>query len=381
MALIVPLMSRFLLRGRVLTPERDLPLATVLVVDNMIDIVSEGVVEPEAENSSIEAGDIIVPGFIDLQVNGFAGSDAASGRTAMDEISRQLPKTGVTAFLPTLISRPIAEAIDFVDACQGADSAGAAVLGAHIEGPFLNPNYRGAHDPDCLALPELEKVRALLELPPAVVTLAPELPGALGAIRGLTSAGVTVSAGHSGATLAEANAGFDAGIRFGTHLFNAMSPLHHREPGLPGALLADGRITLGLIADGVHVHPTMLSLAVKTAGADRIALTTDQTAAAGSPPGAYIIAGRETFSDGTSARLADGTLAGGVGTMDQLVRLMAGLPGVGLRRAVEMATATPARVLGLDRGSIRAGAPADLVVLTADLRVRLTMVGGRVFRG
>jgi len=120
---------------------------------------------------------------------------------------------------------------------------------------------------------------------------------------------------------------------------------------------------------------------VKTAGSDRIALTTDQTAAAGSPPGSYIIAGRETFSDGTSARLADGTLAGGVGTMDQLVRLMAGLPGVGLRRAVEMATATPARVLGLDRGSIRAGAPADLVVLTADLRVRLTMVGGRVFRG
>src|SRR5439155_1637979 len=198
------------------------------------------------------------------------------------------------------------------DACQGADSAGAAVLGAHIEGPFLNPNYRGAHDPDCLALPELEKVRALLELPPAVVTLAPELPGALGAIRGLTSAGVTVSAGHSGATLAEANAGFDAGIRFGTHLFNAMSPLHHREPGLPGALLADGRVTLGLIADGVHVHPTMLSLAVKTAGSDRIALTTDQTAAAGSPPGSYIIAGRETFSDGTSARLADGTLAGGL---------------------------------------------------------------------
>src|SRR5947208_15253565 len=144
MAPIVPLMSRFLLRGRVLTPERDLPLAPVLVVDNMIDIVSEGVEEPEAENSPIEAGDIIVPGFIDLQVNGFAGSDAASGRTAMDEISRQLPKTGVTAFLPTLISRPIPEAIDFVDACQGADSASAAVLGAYFVGTFLNPIYGSA---------------------------------------------------------------------------------------------------------------------------------------------------------------------------------------------------------------------------------------------
>src|SRR5207237_8972006 len=150
-------------------------------------------------------------------------------------------------------------------------------------------------------------------------------------------------------------AAFVAVIVCGMHLFSAMTQLHHREAVLPRALLADGRVTLGLIADGVHVHPTMLSLAVKTAGSERIALTTDQTAAAGLPPGSYIIAGRETFSDGTSARLADGTLAGGVGTMDQLVRLMAGLPGVGLRRAVEMATATPARVLGLDRGSIRAG--------------------------
>jgi N-acetylglucosamine-6-phosphate deacetylase len=286
----------------------------------------------------------------------------------------------VTGFLPTLISRPIAEATAFVDLCHAAESAGAYVLGAHVEGPFLNPKYAGAHDPRRLVLPELDRVGALLELPPTLVTLAPELPGALDAIRELTAAGVIVSAGHSGATLAEANAGFDAGIRFGTHLFNAMSPLHHREPGLPGALLADERITIGLIADGVHVHPAMLALAVKSAGPERIALTTDQTAAAGSPPGRYVIAGRESFSDGTSVRLADGTLAGSIATMDQVVRVMAGLPGVGLQHAIEMASATPARLLGLDRG-IRAGGPADLVVLTPDLHVRLTLVGGRVVHG
>jgi N-acetylglucosamine-6-phosphate deacetylase len=182
-----------------------------------------------------------------------------------------------------------------------------------------------------------------------------------------------VSAGHSGATMAEAIAGFDAGIRYGTHLFNAMSPLHHREPGLPGALLADERITIGLIADGVHVDPAMLSFAVRVAGADRIKLTTDQTAAAGSPPGRYVIAGRETFSDGTSARLADGTLAGGVATMDHLVRVMAGLPGVGLRKAIQMAS-------GSGRG-IQTRARADLVVLSPDLNVRLTLVGGRVVHG
>jgi N-acetylglucosamine-6-phosphate deacetylase len=365
----------------VLTPERDLPLATVLVDDRLIEFVLDDVVEAESATPLIEPGDIIVPGFIDLQVNGLAGNDAASGRAAITEISRRLPLSGVTGFLPTLISRPIAEATAFVDACKTADAPGARVLGAHIEGPFLNPKHAGAHDPRCLALPERAKVRALLELPPALVTLAPELPGALDAIRELTAAGVRVSAGHSAATTAEANAGFDAGIRFGTHLFNAMSALNHREPGLPGALLADERSTIGLIADGVHVHPSMLALAVKAAGAGRIALTTDQTAAAGSPPGRYVIAGRETFSDGISARLADGTLAGSVATMDHLVRVMAALPGVSLRQAVEMASATPARFLGFDRGEIRAGSTADLVVLTPDLRVRLTLVGGRVAHG
>lgn len=366
-------MGRFLLRGRVITPERDLPMATVLVDGKLIELVAEGVVEPENASSLIEAGDIIVPGFVDLQVNGFAGNDAASGAAAITEISRLLPKYGVTAFMPTLISRPIPDAVRFVEAVDSADAVGAAKLGAHIEGPFINPKYRGAHDAAYLALPTPELVRELIEVEPAMVTLAPELPGGLLAIHELTSAGITVSAGHSGATMAEAIAGFDVGIRFGTHLFNAMSPLHHREPGLPGALLADERITIGLIADGVHVHPSVLALAVKTAGADRIRLTTDQTAAAGSPPGRYVIAGRESFSDGTSARLADGTLAGSVATMDQMVRLIAGLPGVGLRKAIQMAS-------GSGQG-VRTSAAADLAVLTPDLRVRLTLVQGRIVYG
>lgn len=364
-------MSRLLLRGRVLTPERDLPMATVLVEDKLIGFVAEGVVEPENATPLIEVGDIIVPGFVDLQVNGFAGHDAAAGAAAITEISRLLPKYGVTGFLPTIISRPIAEATRFVDACAAAKSPGASVLGAHVDGPFLNAKYKGAHDPACLSLPEPERVRELLEFPPSRVTLAPELPGVLDAVRELTSAGVTVSAGHSAATMAEAIAGFDAGIRFGTHLFNAMSPLNHREPGLPGALLADERVTIGLIADGVHVHPTMLALAVRVAGADRIQLTTDQTAAAGSPPGRYVIAGRESFSDGTSVRLADGTLAGSIATMDQMVRVMAGLPGVGLRQAIQMASGN----------AVRTHAPANLVVLTPDLRVRLTLVDGRIAYG
>jgi N-acetylglucosamine-6-phosphate deacetylase len=321
-----------------------------------------------------------VPGFIDLQVNGLAGHDAASGADAIAAISGDLARYGVTGFLPTLISRPLDEAIAFVGECAAAAGPGARVLGAHVEGPFPNPTYRGAHDPECLLLPKPDYVQRLLARPPRMVTLAPELPGALRAVRTLTAGGVIVSAGHSGASFAEAQEGFEAGVRFGTHLFNAMAPLHHREPGLPGALLREQRVTVGLIADGIHVHPSMLSIAIRIAGPDRVALTTDQTSAAGQPPGRYTIAGRETISDGTSVRLPDGTLAGSAATMDRMVRLVAGLPGLTLREAVEMASLTPARVLGIHRtaGAVRRGALADLVVLDSAQRVRLTMVGGRV---
>jgi N-acetylglucosamine-6-phosphate deacetylase len=370
----------YLLQGRVITPERELAEATVLVEGERIAWVRRGVIDVPGSTMLTTAGDTIVPGFVDLQVNGLAGHDAALGAGAIAAISRELPRYGVTGFLPTLISRPIDDAVAFVDACAAAAAPGARVLGAHVEGPFLNPRYKGAHDPECLVEPTADRVERLLARPPKLMTLAPELPGATAAIRALTAAGVIVSAGHSAASFAEAQAGFEAGIRFGTHLFNAMAPLHHREPGLPGALLADERVTMGLIADGVHVHPSMLSLAIRIASPSRVALTTDQTAAAGSPPGRYLISGRETISDRTSVRLADGTLAGSAATMDHLVRLVAALPGVGLRHAVEMASLSPARVLGMQRelGALRHGALADLVVLDEALRVRLTLVGGQV---
>ena len=370
----------FLLRGRVITPRRELAEGSVLVDRESIAWIRRGLVDVRGSTILTSADDVIVPGFIDLQVNGLAGHDAMSGVSAISAISREMPRYGVTAFLPTLISRPLDEAVAFVEACASAVALGARIVGAHIEGPFLNLRYKGAHDPEFLLEPTPERVMRLLARAPRLVTLAPELPGAHAAVAALAAAGVVVSAGHSAASFDEAQAGFEAGIRFGTHLFNAMSPLHHREPGLPGALLSDDRLTMGLIADGVHVHPSMVSLAIRTAGPSRIALTTDATAAAGSPPGRYMIAGREAFSDGTIVRLADGTLAGSAATMDRLVRLVAALPGSSLRQAVEMATLTPARVLGLDRqmGALRHGGPADLVVLDSTRRVKLTLVGGRV---
>jgi N-acetylglucosamine-6-phosphate deacetylase len=215
---------------------------------------------------------------------------------------------------------------------------------------------------------------------PRLVTLAPEMPGAGDAIKELVEAGVVVSAGHSTASYDTARAGVRSGIRFATHLFNAMGAWGHREPGLPGAVLTDHDVTAGLISDGVHVHLAAVEAAIRLKGADRVALTTDMVAAAGSPPGRYRLGDREVISDGRRVLLVeDGTLAGGAGTMDELVRICAGLPGVGLRWAVEMATLTPARAVGEDRmGRIEPGLPADLVLLDPDLRVRLTLVGGEV---
>jgi len=327
-----------------------------------------------------EPGEVIAPGFIDLQVNGFAGHDAGAGAGAIAAISEALPASGVTAFLPTLISSPVEACAAFVAAVgAAAESPGARVLGAHVEGPFLNPSFPGAHLREHLTQPSPEKIDVFEAAHPRMVTLAPELPGALAAIERLHRAGIVVSAGHTGADFEQGKRAIDAGIRFGTHVYNQMPQVHHRNPGIAVALLLDPRVTVGLIADGVHVHPSVCEQLVRIKGTSRIALTTDQTSAAGVPAGTYSLSGRSVVSDGVSVRLDDGTLAGSAAGMDDLVRLMAWLPGMTASRAIELATDVPAKVLGERRlGRIREGACADIVVLDSDFRVRLTMVRGVV---
>lgn len=336
--------------------------------------------QPPDQEVVTQAGEVIAPGFIDLQVNGFAGHDAAAGADAIAAISEALPASGVTAFLPTLISSPVDACAAFAAAVgAAAESRGARVLGAHIEGPFINPAYRGAHLRENLTDPTPEKLDVFVAAHPRMVTLAPELHGALAAIERLRAAGIVVSAGHSGADFEQGRKAIEAGVRFGTHIYSAMSPVHHRNPGIALALLLDARVTVGLIADGVHVHPSVCEQVVRVKGGSGIALTTDQTAAAGAPPGTYALSGLSVVSDGRSVRLQDGTLAGSAAKMDDLVRLMARLPGMTANRAIEMATGVPARVLGENRlGRIAEGACSDLVVLDSELRVRLTMVRGVV---
>jgi N-acetylglucosamine-6-phosphate deacetylase len=213
-----------------------------------------------------------------------------------------------------------------------------------------------------------------------LVTLAPELPGALEATAALVGRGVVVSAGHSNATFAEAQAGIEAGARYGTHLFNAMPGLHHRQPGLIGALLTDSRVTLGLIPDGIHVHPAVVTLVWHLLGSRRLNLVTDAMAALGMPPGAFPIGDQEVLVDETSARLADGTLAGSILSLDAALRNLMSFAGCSLEEALPTITSTPAELLGLSnqRGRLEPGLAADLVLLTHDLKVAMTIANGKV---
>ena len=268
-------------------------------------------------------------------------------------ISAALPPFGVTAFLPTITSRPLPEMTRFALAARRAAATGAEVLGAHLEGPFLG-GAPGAHPREWLRpidLGWLAGLAAPASVAVAVVTLAPELDGAPEAVAALVEQGVLVSLGHSTATYDQALACVDAGARLVTHLFNAMAPLHHRAPGLVGAALADGRLAVSVIADLVHVHPAALRAAFLAKGRGGVALVTDAVAVrAGRVGGLALVVGQ----DG-APRLADGTLAGSALTMDRAVRNCVRTAGIDLGAAVDAAATTPARLLGLgDRGP-RAG--------------------------
>ena len=369
---------RTLLRGRI----HGNHLADALLIEgDAISWVGAGK-PPERPDEEIvvDEGELIAPGFIDLQVNGFAGHDASAGADAIAAVSEALPATGVTAFLPTLISAPLEVGAAFTAAVgAAAEAPGARVLGAHVEGPFLNPSFRGAHLRSLLCEPTPENVDVMIGARPRLVTLAPELPGGLEAIERMNRAGIVVAAGHTGADYELGRKAVAAGVRFATHVYNAMPAVHHRRPGIALALILDSSVTTGLIADGEHVHPAVCEQLVRIKGAGQIALTTDQTSAAGAPPGTYELSGRSVVSDGRVVRLEDGTLAGSAATMPDLVRLMARLPGMSVSRAIKVASAVPARVLGERRlGRIVAGSCADIVVLDADLRVRITMIRGAV---
>lgn len=324
-------------------------------------------------------GWLVIPGFIDVQVNGYAGAEIGDDPDQAAAVSRSLPSAGVTGFCPTLISRSdrgYARAARALARVSWPD-CGARPLGTHLEGPFLAPSRAGAHPAQRLRPPSPGVLdRLLAAFSPRIMTLAPELPGALDAVRALRRRGVIVACGHTEATAEEAHAAIAAGARLLTHALNAMPVIGARAPGPVGAFLADRRARLSLIADGVHVAPATCALLSRAAG-PRLVLVGDTTAATAAAPGRYRL-GETTIRsapDG-STRTTAGRLAGGTAPLwrGPATLVCAGVPRA---RALAAATVAPRRLLGLPP-DLSPGAPADLVVLDGDLVPRLTLVGGRV---
>jgi N-acetylglucosamine-6-phosphate deacetylase len=330
------------------------------------------------------AGHLLVPGYIDLQLNGAFGHDFTADPQTIWPVSAKLPRYGVTAYLPTIITSPlenIKRARQVLLEQRPSAYRGAEPLGLHIEGPFLNPRKKGAHNPAYLQAPDTAH---LAGWSPAggvrLVTLAPELPGAIPVIETLAASGVVVSAGHSMATYDEAMAGIAAGMRYGTHLFNAMSSIGHRQPGLPGALLSSPDCVTGLIPDGIHVHPALIKLIWSAKGSAGLNLVSDAMGALGMPPGKYILKDFEVTVTDKDSRLADGTLAGSVLPIDQALRKLISYTGCSLPEALATITTTPAKLLNIDdqRGQIAPGLIADLLLLTPDLQVATTIAAGDI---
>jgi len=375
--------NRFTVAGRLLLDGALVP--GVLVVDGgrIVEVRANAGTTAADDVLRLDA-DIVSPGLVDLQVNGAFGLEVGGDAAALRALAARLPETGVTTFLPAVVSSGAAAyraAAAALAAARGAP--GARMPGLHLEGPLLSPARAGAHDAGPIAAADATLDAVLDELVAAgavrIVTLAPERPGALARIARLRAAGVIVSLGHTDATFDQMIAGVDAGATLVTHLYSAMSPFHHRAPGAVGAALADDRLAVTLIADGIHTHPAALTIALRAKGAAGVVLVTDAIAAAGAPPGRYQLAGIPVISDGASARLADGTLAGSTLTMDRAVRAMVSLSGARLEDALAMASSVPASIIGLrDTGRIAVGAIADLTLWSSTMEVAATLVGGDV---
>lgn len=328
--------------------------------------------------SATNGSGLAAPGFVDLQVNGFAGIDFAAADPAdYDTAGAALAASGVTAYQPTLITLPEADAVEALRslAAHQPDRPGPHVIGMHLEGPFLSPLRAGAHDPSSMMEPDLALAERLLDAGPvSMMTLAPERPGALELIEYLVGRGIVVSCGHSDATAGETHAAFEGGASAITHLFGAQRPVHHRDPGIAGAGLIRPDVTVSIILDGFHLDPDIVRLVMSAPA--RVALITDAIAAAGQPEGTYPLGDRTVIVNAGSARLENGTLAGSVLTMDAAVRNLIDI-GADLIGAVEAATSVPASAVGReDLGRLTVGSAADIVVLTDDLGVQRTLVGG-----
>ncbi|MBX6388532.1 MAG: N-acetylglucosamine-6-phosphate deacetylase [Frankia sp.] len=360
------------------------PLALVITDGRIVQL---GAAAPGADGREYDAtGLTVLPGLIDLQVNGVAGIDITATPERLWDVAAALPRHGVTAFVPTVItSAPDARerALATLRAGPPPGWSGAHPLGLHFEGPMIAAGRRGAHPERWLRAPAPELVAGWSRAGGvAMVTIAPELPGALAVIAELAARGVVVAIGHTAARAEEVVAAADHGARMVTHLGNAMPPLAGRAPGAVGAALGLPRLVAGVIADGQHLHPATLAAYWRALGPGRFLPVTDCTAALGLPDGPARLGEQRVWVVDGTPRLADGTLAGSGASLPACLRVLRAATGASLAEVVTGCTAGAARLLGSpDRGRLAVGARGDLTLVDADLNVIATVIDGRVHEG
>lgn len=370
--------------ARIFQPETGCKTGSIEIKDGKILKVFLDTAYDQPGTGDIDARDLILsPGWIDLQINGGFGKDFTSDPTSVWEVGAQLPRYGVTGFLPTIITSPrevYQQAIDVLRQGPPAGYCGAHPFGYHFEGPFLNMGKKGAHNPASIHQPDADFASDWSrENGVMLVTMAPELPGALDLARKLHTRGIILSAGHSLATLEDSLHAIDAGYSASTHLFNAMPPLDHRSPGLVTASLLDKRITPSIIVDGIHVHPKMVELAWRMRGAEGIALITDAVGALGMPPGRIIQGGMVVIVGEDAARLIDGTLAASILSMEKALQNIMVFTGDSIEKILPALSTTQAKLLRLDDvGAIQPGYLADFTLINDQGQVQMTIIGGEV---
>lgn len=377
--------------ARLLTPTKVIEDAFMLVDDGrVVEIASRRDLQVPPLASRADFGEsVIVPGYIDLHIHGSAGYDVMDERgEALPAIERLLARHGVTSYFPTTVTAPLdrtlralehlADAVEKSSRPNADRNSRAVPSGIHLEGPFISHARRGVHPSEHLLPPKVETFERLWQAARGnirLMTLAPELEGAIELTGAATARGVCVSLGHSDADLAATERAMEAGARHATHIFNAMRPLGHRDPGILGALLTDARVTADMIVDGIHLDPAIVKLVAQAKGPEQTVLITDATAATGMPDGRYRLGSIEV--DVKNGRCtSDGKLAGSVLTMDAAVRNLSRFAGWTMAQAVGAASQNPARVAHSNKGELSAGADADFLVLNKEGDVLRTFLGG-----